>query len=126
MYVMYSDLSAFLVTHPCSYRQIDCGGSSAWDLVASRLAPPMLMLTRVHNLPKILPDSKLPPFIKEELHQQYKLAMQQENKAAKAHAAGRENASSDDSSSSDRDPDLAEHRCTLCRKKKQEVCPDHR
>lgn len=69
----------------------------------------MLMLSRLFNLPQILPDHKLPALLKTEVLRVHKLAVQ---------AAASSDAASDDSSSGD---EMAEQKCTNCRKKRKEV-----
>ena len=72
----------------------------------------MLLLSRLFNMPKLLPDHKLPLLLKQEVLNAHKLAMQ---------ATAADQAPSEDSSSSDSD-NMVEHRCTHCRKKRKEVC----
>ena len=93
----------------CSlYRQIMVGGASVWEAVSLRLVPSMLMLSRLFNLPQILPDHKLPALLKTEVLRVHKRAVQ----------AAASDAASDDSCSGD---EMAEQKCTNCRKKRKEV-----
>ena len=99
-----------VITGLCSlYRQIMVGGAPVWEAVSLRLVPSMLMLSRLFNLPQILPDHKLPALLKTEVLRVHKLAVQ---------AAASSDAASDDSSSGD---EMAEQKCTNCRKKRKEV-----